>query len=102
MVRIFPLHYTKNQYESGVARNLQYSFELPEGEYVVEMYFTDPWNCSKAPTVPANGEAIFMDAAVNAVLTSEVITVTDGTLTLDITSDDLCINICYIRIIIAA
>ena len=94
--------YTKNQYESGVARNLQYSFELPEGEYIVEMYFTDPWNCSKAPTVTANGEAIFTDAAVNTVLLSDVIAVSDGTLTLDITSDDLCINLCYIRIIIAA
>ena len=94
--------YTKNQYESGVARNLQYSFELPEGEYIIEMYFTDPWNCSKAPTVTANGEAIFTDAAVNTVLLSDVIAVSDGTLTLDITSDDLCINLCYIRIIIAA
>ena len=50
--------------------------------------------------VTANGEAIFTDAAVNTVLTSEVITVSGGTLTLDITSDDLCINVCYIRIII--
>ena len=93
--------YTKNQFESGVARNLHYRFELPDGAYVVEMYFADPWNCSKDPTVRANGTVIFENAAVNTSLVSDVIHVTGGTLSLDLTSNDLCINVCYIRIIIA-
>lgn len=93
--------YTKNQFESGVARNLHYRFELPDGAYVVEMYFADPWNCSKDPTVRANGTVIFENAAVNTALVSDVIHVTGGTLSLDLTSNDLCINVCYIRIIIA-
>ena len=84
-----------------MARNLHYRFELPDGAYVVEMYFADPWNCSKDPTVRANGTVIFENAAVNTALVSDVIQVTGGTLSLDLTSNDLCINVCYIRIIIA-
>lgn len=90
--------YTKNQYESGVARNLHYKFELDNGSYTVKVYFADPWGCSKNPSVAANGVSKVTGAAVGEEISFEV-TVTGGELVLDFTSDDLCINLCYIKII---
>lgn len=90
--------YTKNQFESGVDRNLHYRFELEDGTYTVVLYFTDPWSCSKNPCVTANG----VTAAENAPIAQPVqfkVTVTGGELTLDITSEDKCINLCYIMIL---
>ncbi len=92
--------YTKNQYESGIARNLHYKFELPNGTYTVKMYFADPWGCSKNPNVSANGESKTQNGATGQEL-SFTVTVTGGELTLDITSNDLCINLCYIKILYA-
>ena len=93
--------YTKNQYENGVARNLHYKFELPNGDYIVEVYFADPWGCSKNPTLTVNGAVALENADVGKAVQTEVITVTDGQMTLDFTSSDLCINIAYIRILFA-
>ena len=91
--------YTKNQYESGIERNLNYSFELPNGEYTIELYFTDPWNCSKNPIVSAGGKTLLENAAVNTAVTA-VAEVTDNVLELNITApqDTLCINLAYIKI----
>lgn len=91
--------YTKNQYENGIARNLNYDFELPNGEYEIELYFTDPWNCSKNPIVSAEGTTIIENAEVNKAVTGKV-KVDDGKLSLNITSPDatLCLNLAYIKI----
>lgn len=91
--------YTKNQFENGIARNLNYDFELPNGEYEIELYFTDPWNCSKNPIVSAEGTTIIENAAVNQAVTGKV-KVEDGKLSLNITSPDatLAINLAYIKI----
>lgn len=91
--------YTKNQYENGIARNLNYDFELPNGEYEIELYFTDPWNCSKNPVVSAEGAVIIEKADVNKAVTGKV-KVNDGKLSLNITSPDatLCLNLAYIKI----
>ncbi len=91
--------YTKNQYENGIARNLNYSFELPNGTYTVELYFTDPWNCSKNPIVSLNGQQVLKNVAMNKAVTAEA-EVTDGELTLAVTSPTatLCLNLCYIKI----
>lgn len=91
--------YTKNQYENGIARNLNYRFELPDGTYTVELYFTDPWNCSKNPIVSLNGTQVLKNVAMNKAVTAEV-EVTDGELALAVTSPTatLCLNLCYIKI----
>ena len=91
--------YTKNQYENGIARNLNYSFELPNGKYTVELYFTDPWNCSKNPIVSLEGFQVLKNVAMNKAVTAEVL-VKDGELNLAITSPSatLCLNLCYIKI----
>jgi hypothetical protein len=91
--------YTKNQYESGIARNLNYEFEVPNGEYEIELYFTDPWNCSKNPIVSAEETVLVEAAAVNQAVSAKV-EVTDGKLSLNITAPDetLCLNLAYIKI----
>lgn len=91
--------YTKNQYENGMARTLEYKFELPKGKYTVELYFTDPWNCSKNPIVSLEGFTVLRDVAMNTAVTAEVL-VEDGELDLVITSPaaTLCLNLCYIKI----
>ena len=95
--------YTKNQYENNIARHLDYSFELPDGTYSVEMCFCDPWGCSKSPTVYANyGKAGESVVAKNAPTDRTVVKGTakavDGELTLNFRSDDKAINVCYIII----
>lgn len=92
--------YTKEQNEKGLARKLGYKFELANGAYTVKMYFANPWNNAANPTVKANGETKITNGAVNEELTFSV-TVTDGELTLDITSSSLCINLAYIQILFA-
>ena len=91
--------YTKNQYENGIARNLNYKFELPNGKYTVELFFSDPWNCSKNPVVSLEGKEVLTNVAVNKTVTAEA-EVTDGELNLAITTPatTLCINLCYIKI----
>ena len=91
--------YTKNQYENGMARTLNYKFELPAGKYTVELYFTDPWGCSKNPIVSLEGHKVLKDVAMNKAVTAEVL-VEDGELDLEITSPNatLCLNLCYIKI----
>lgn len=93
--------YTKNQYENDVARNLCYRFELPDGDYIIEVYFADPWNCSKNPTVAANGTAVLQNCETGKALQSAPVRVTGGSLTLEFTTSDLCINLAYIRILFA-
>lgn len=101
--------YTKNQYEKNVeTRYLDYAFELENGEYFVEVGFTDPWGCSSSPTLYANkgksDETIlaedFLVASNSGVVTGNV-TVTDGELTINArgTSDaNKAINMTYITI----
>ena len=91
--------YTKNQYENGMARTLNYKFELPKGKYTVELYFTDPWGCSKNPTVSLEGQKVLTNVSMNQAVTADVL-VEDGELDLAITTppETLCINLCYIKI----
>ncbi len=91
--------YTKNQYENGMARSLNYRFSLPKGKYTVELYFTDPWNCSKNPTVSLEGLPVLTNVAMNKAVTADIL-VEDGELDLSVTTPDstLCINLCYIKI----
>ena len=65
------------------------------------MYFADPWSCSKNPTVAANGTAVLQNCETGKALQSAPVRVTGGSLTLEFTSNDLCINIAYIRILFA-
>ncbi len=92
--------YTKNQFETGVDRNLHYAFELEDGKYTVEMFFADPWGCSKNAIVTAEGTKMVDAAAVGEAVSFDV-EVKDGELTLDITApaETLCINLAYIKVI---
>lgn len=94
--------YTKNQYENNIDRHLDYQFTLPNGKYTVETYFADPWSCSKNPTVYANyGRTDQQTVAENCAIGTPVkgsAAVTDGTLTINVHSEDKAINLCYILI----
>ena len=91
--------YTKNQYENGMARTLEYKFQLPNGNYKAELYFTDPWGCSKNPTVSLEGREVLTYIAMDQAVTAEVL-VEDGELDLAVTTpnETLCINLCYIKV----
>lgn len=95
--------YTKNQYENNIARHLDYGFTLPNGKYSVEMSFSDPWSCSKNPTIYANygkdnQSVIAAKAPTDGTAVSGTVTVTDGKLTVNMRSDDKAINVNYIVI----
>ncbi len=96
--------YTKNQYENNIERHLDYGFTLPNGKYSVEMCFSDPWSCSKKPTVYANygkdNQSVIVKDAVTDGKTavSGIVTVTDGNLTINMRTDDKAINVNYIII----
>ncbi len=96
--------YTKNQFESGIDRHLDYGFDLPNGTYTVEIGFNNPWNCSESPSVYANyGSDNQQTVAENirvgtGTTVTGTVTVTDGTLTLHFSSDSAAINVTYITI----
>lgn len=96
--------YTKNQYENNIDRHLDYGFTLPNGTYTVEMCFSDPWSCSKNPTIYANyGKDNQSIVAENVAIDGNgiakgTVKVTDGTLTLNVRSQDKAINLNYILI----
>lgn len=96
--------YTKNQYENDIPRHLDYGFTLPNGEYTVEMCFSDPWSCSTKPSVYANygkddQKLIASDCVTDGKTpTTAKVTVTDGTLTLNFRTEDKAINLNYIII----
>lgn len=95
--------YTKNQYENNISRHIDYSFELPNGKYSVELSFSDPWGCSKNPTAYANlGKSdetiIVSNAPTNGTEIKGNVNVSDGELTINLRSDDKAINIGYIII----
>ena len=91
------MRYTKNAWELGLARKLCYKFELPNGNYTVKMYFMDIWNCTKNPNVKANGESKITNGALSQELSFSAL-VSGGELTLDITTEDMCLALCYIII----
>lgn len=102
--------YTKNQYEDGTEiRYIDYKFELAAGTYELETYCTDPWSCSKSPTLLINsadatadfkagkGTKMEADTAVKQTVTMEQ----EGELTVSFrgdTDDNKAINVCYIKI----
>ncbi|MBR4102096.1 MAG: glycoside hydrolase family 127 protein [Oscillospiraceae bacterium] len=96
--------YTKNQYENNIDRHLDYGFTLPNGTYTVEMCFSDPWSCSKNPTIYANyGKDNQSIVAENVAIDGNgiakgTVKVTDGTLTLNVRTQDKAINLNYILI----
>lgn len=106
--------YTKNQFETSTtisanqARHIDYKFEVENGEYYVEVGFTDPWGCSKTPSVYANiGKddateiAKDFDVSTNSGVVTGTVKVTDGELTINArgTGDDnKAINMTYITI----
>ena len=96
--------YTKNQFENGISRNLEYAFELEDGKYTVEIGFADPWGCSNFPSVIADlgkdteAEIVTeLDLASKQTASADV-TVKGGELTLSFRSDDKAINVTYIKI----
>ncbi len=99
--------YTKNQFEENwQTLKIGYKFELPDGNYTVKLYFSDPWGCSKHADVAANGRSRLTDVACGTEVSFSV-TVSGGELLLEITNpvntsaNDLCINLCYIVIAFA-
>ena len=95
--------YTKNQYENDIARHLDYGFTLPDGEYTVETSFSDPWSCSKNPSLSAEcgGAAetlIAENCPTDGTAVKGTVTVRGGQLTLHFRSEDKAINVNYIRI----
>lgn len=95
--------YTKNQYENDIARHIDYGFTLPNGKYSVELSFSNPWSCSKNPTVYANygknnQSVIAENAPTDGTSVSGIVTVNDGKLTVNMRSDDKAINVNYIII----
>ena len=95
--------YTKNQYEHDIDRHIDYGFTLPNGTYIVEMSFSDPWGCSKNPTVYANyGEkdqaTVAESCPTDGTAVKGTVKVTDGKLTLNFRSADKAINVNYILI----
>ena len=96
--------YTKNQYENGKDRALEYAFQLEDGSYTVEIGFANPWNCSNYPSAYANlgkdnQTTIVKDLDLYEETTcSAAVEVSGGELTLSFRSDDLAINVTYIRI----
>lgn len=95
--------YTKNQYENDIARHLDYGFTLPNGKYSVELAFSDPWSCSKNPTIYANygkdnQSVIAANAPADGTVVKGTATVTDGKLTVNMRSEDKAINVNYIII----
>ncbi len=95
--------YTKNQYEHDIDRHIDYGFTLPNGTYTVEMSFSDPWGCSKNPTVYANyGEkdqaTVAESCPTDGTTVKGTVKVTNGKLTLNFRSADKAINVNYILI----
>lgn len=95
--------YTKNQYENNIDRHIDYGFTLPNGTYTVEMSFSDPWSCSKNPSVYANyGKTdqtlIAENCPTDGTTVKGTVKVTDGKLTLNFRSADKAINVNYILI----
>lgn len=96
--------YTKNQFENGIARNLEYAFELKDGRYKVEIGFADPWGCSNFPSVIAdidkdNEQKIVDELDLGSAQTASAeVDVKGGELTLSFRSDDKAINVTYIKI----
>ena len=95
--------YTKNQYENGIARHLDYGFSLPDGEYLIETSFSDPWGCSKNPSLSAEcggAEEILIaeNCPSDGTAVRGTVTVKGGQLTLHFRSDDKAINVNYIVI----
>ncbi|MBQ5335016.1 MAG: glycoside hydrolase family 127 protein [Oscillospiraceae bacterium] len=95
--------YTKNQYENGIARRLDYGFALPDGEYTVETSFSDPWSCSKNPSLyaecgGASETLIAENCPTDGTAVRGTVRVQGGQLTLHFRSEDKAINVNYIRI----
>ena len=96
--------YTKNQYENGKNRTLEYAFELEDGTYTVEIGFANPWNCSNYPSAYANLGKDNQSTIVEELDLSDdttcsaLVNVSGGELTISFRSDDLAINVTYIKI----
>ena len=94
--------YTKNQYESDIARHIDYSFELEDGEYEVTLMFSNPWSCSSEPSVYAyigtDREQQLGWAVDTGTPYTANVTVSGGRLDLNLRSRDKAINVCYIII----
>ncbi len=99
--------YTKNQYENGIKdRYLDYYFELPNGEYEVELGFSNPWSCSSNHTIYADKglsteKILASNYQVTGTPLTAQVTVSNGALTLNFrnsTQSGLAINVTYIKI----
>ena len=94
--------YTKNQYENNINRHLDYGFTLPQGNYTIEMSFSDPWNCSKSPSVYAisgtTKKEVATNCAIGTTIKGKATVGESGKLQLSFTSEDKAINLNYIII----
>ncbi len=98
--------YTKNQYENGIDRKLEYAFELPDGKYYVRVMFVNPWSCSTNPWITAykgteNEQVLIKNAMISDDYIERRVNVVGGKLDLTFTTSDKCINLCYIEIVAA-
>lgn len=95
--------YTKNQYEMGIDRHIDYSFELEDGTYQLETGFANPWGCSNKPSVYAyygtdKEQLLIKEFQVSGKTALAEVTVSGGQLDLNYKSDDKAINVTYISL----
>ena len=93
--------YTRDQAPTYTP-TMKYDFELPAGDYIVEVYFNNIWGNSQNVKVTADGTVVIAQAEANKVLQTEVIAFSGGTfnLTFTATTSD-CVCLSYIRILFA-
>lgn len=101
--KVLTNRYTKNQFETGIPRHLDYTFELEDGTYIVEIGFTDPWGCSRNPSIyaykdTANEQLLVKNFDVLEETATAKATVVGGRLDLNVRTSDKAINITYIMI----
>lgn len=95
--------YTKNQYEMGIDRHIDYSFELENGTYLLETGFANPWGCSNKPSVYAyygtdKEQLLIKEFQVAGKTAIAEVVVSGGQLDLNYKSDDKAINVTYISL----
>lgn len=102
--------YTKNQYENKIdIRNLDYKFEVAAGNYEIETYCENPWNCSNEPSLLINSTDPNADFKAGKGTKITVKTAVKKTVKMDKAGDLLvsfrgdtdnnkAINVCYIKI----
>ncbi len=95
--------YTKDQFEDGIDRHLEYDFELSAGTYIIETAFVNPWNVSSPVQIKANTTILCesLEIPQNECKSTKgtIVLEEDGMVKLRAKAKDaLCINMAYIKI----